>query len=185
MITKPTKADTPIYYHYYIDLIEQNDLMEALLTSRASALEFIKSIPPEKENFAYNEGKWSVKEVIRHIIDTERIFQYRAFRFSRQDPTELAGYDEDMFIANSKNLTYSLSDLAEEFLLVRNCSINLFKSLTENMLDFKGIANKTEVSTRGIGFMIVGHQLHHMKVLDERYLGLKKVVPTEPKGVNE
>lgn len=169
MISKPNKIDTPVYYHYYIDLIEENDLMSALISSKKTLLEHLKSIPYDIENHAYAEGKWSVKEVIRHIIDTERIFQYRALRFSRLDNTELAGYDENVYIANSKNLNYSLSDLAEEFEHVRNSTIHLFKGLTDNLLDFKGTANNTQVTTRGIGFMIVGHQLHHVKVLKERY----------------
>jgi len=169
MITKPNKDDTPIYYHYYIDLIEENDLMYALIESKKTLLEDLNSIPSELENYAYAEEKWSVKEVIRHIIDTERIFQYRALRFSRLDNTDLAGYDENKYIDNSKNLSYSLADLAEEFEHVRNATVHLFKGLTNEMLDFKGTANNTQVTTRGIGFMIVGHQLHHLKVLKERY----------------
>jgi hypothetical protein len=165
MISKPNKIDTPVYYHYYIDLIEENDLISVLISSKTEFLEQISSIPFELENHAYEEGKWYVKEVIRHIIDTERIFQYRALRFSRLDDTELAGYDENVYITNSKNLNYSLLDLAEEFEHVRNSTIHLFNGLTDDLLDFRGTANKTQLTTRGIGFMIVGHQLHHMNVL--------------------
>jgi uncharacterized damage-inducible protein DinB len=120
MISKPNKIDTPAYYHYYIDLIKEDDLISAFNENKKTLLEHLKSIPYELENYAYAEGKWSVKEVFRHIIDTERIFQYRALRFSRLDDTELAGYDENVYITNSKNLNYSLLDLAEEFEHVRN-----------------------------------------------------------------
>lgn len=169
MITKPNKIDTPTYYHYYIDLVQQTDLIHALTESRDELLELIKTISSDLENHAYAPSKWTIKELLRHIVDTERIFQYRAFRFSRFDSTELAGFDENIYIANNKDLTYTLSDLADEFLHLRNSSISLFKGFTDDMLDFKGVANKTQVTARGIGFMIVGHQLHHVKVLEERY----------------
>jgi uncharacterized damage-inducible protein DinB len=131
---------------------------------------FIQSIPAEKADYKYAEGKWTVKQVLRHIIDTERIFVYRAFRFSRFDTTPLAGFDEDAYIDATQTIDYSLNDLLEEFVSVRQTTIQVYKTMTPAMLDFKGTANNIPITPRCIGYMAVGHNLHHCNVIRERYL---------------
>jgi hypothetical protein len=169
MIQKPNYADTPAYCHPFFDLVEGNDLIAALESSRDSALELMASAK-HREDFAYAPGKWTVKEVFRHILDGERIYVYRALRFSRFDPTDLPGFEEDDYILNARTMQYSLADLREEFVHVRGATIALFRPMTDAMLDFKGTANGATTTARGIGYMAVGHCLHHCRVVRERYL---------------
>lgn len=162
--------NAPTYYHYYFKLLETNDLMLELEKDRARTIEFLENIPAEKEHFAYQEGKWTVNQVVRHIIDTERIMAYRALRFSRLDATDLPGFDENFYIESISNHIENRADLIEEFNAVRLATFTLFKSMTGEMLSFVGNANKQKCSTEALGFFIVGHNLHHSKVLKERYL---------------
>lgn len=170
MIPKPNYQDFPPYCHHYFDLVAEDDLMEALKNSRDNTLKFISEIPAAKENFNYAENKWTVKQVLSHIIDCERIYAYRALRFSRQDKTELPGFDEDLFAANTNASRRSLHNLAEEYKAVRESTIFLFEHMTEEMLDFKGMANKLWLTPRAIGFLTAGHNIHHCKIIKERYL---------------
>jgi uncharacterized damage-inducible protein DinB len=170
MISKPNATEAPAYYYKYFELVQETDLMEALKNSGEYSEKFFAAIPLEKENYRYAEGKWTVKEVIGHIIDTERIFGYRAMCFSRKDNTELPGFDEGLYAPNANAGNRSLEDMIEEYRAVRQASISLFKYLTEEMLSFHGKANKMEVNARSIGWMIVGHNMHHCKVIGERYL---------------
>lgn len=162
--------NAPKYYHYYYDLIGTDNLLAELEQNKQQTLAFMKSIPAHKQHVAYAEGKWTINEVLQHIIDTERIFQYRAFRFSRMDNTTLSGFNEDDYIDNIKGYSLSLTNLIEDFEAVRHSSQQLFKNMNDTMLDFRGSANKVQASARQLGFMIVGHGLHHLKVIEERYL---------------
>lgn len=168
MFHKPDLQDAPGYSHYFIGLVPENDLMQALANSHKSTLDFIASIPVEKANYRYEEGKWTVSQVLSHIIDCERVYAYRALRFARFDATELASFDVDAYVKNapSKNMQSQL----EEFYRLRLTTIDLFAPMTSAMLDFKGTANKVPFTARGLGFMAVGHNLHHCKVIKERYL---------------
>lgn len=170
MKDKSIYKDAPSYSHYYLDLIQSNDLMHELEESKKITLDTFKLISPEKENFSYQVNKWTSKEVLRHIIDTERIFAYRAFRFSRFDNTQLSGFSENDYIEKVKSINFPLADLQKEYLYVRDASIELFSKMNEEMLGFIGTANKVNFSTRALGFMIVGHNLHHIAFLKNNYL---------------
>ena len=170
MIAKPDITTVPDYFVYYTGLVRENDLIEALAKSREATLELFASIPVEKENFAYAPGKWTIKQVLSHLIDTERVFSYRALRFSRRDETDLPGYDENLFAANSNTEKVMLERLMEEYRCVRKSTLSLFEAMNEEMLDFRGTANKMQCSARSLGYMIVGHEIHHCNVLKERYL---------------
>lgn len=170
MIRKPQPSELPGYYVYYIDLIPENNLQDALTKSHERTLELFSSVPVEKESYAYAPEKWTIKQLLNHIIDSERIFAYRALRFSRYDTTELPGYDEDLYAQHSNTGNLMLERLIEEYSCVRKSTLSLFETMSEQMLDFRGKANRMEVSTRGLGFMIAGHNLHHCKILKERYL---------------
>ena len=170
MIIKPNSEDVPAYYNHYIGLVPETNLLEALQNNMNDTLGFIACIPAEKENYRYADGKWTVKEVISHIIDTERIFAYRVLRFSRQDATELSGFDQNSFASNSNSDIRSLQQMTQEYKAVREASISMFEYLTPEMLDFKGKANNNSVNSRGIGWMIAGHNIHHCNVLREKYL---------------
>ncbi len=170
MILRPALEDSPVYYHYYFSIVKEEDLFKALNNLLSSTVSFIRSIPPEKENYKYADDKWTVKQVLSHIIDTERIFIYRALRFSRKDATALPGYDENTYAPNANCEHRTLAEMAYEFELVRRSTISLFQYMTDEMLDFKGTANKATVTPRSIGWMIAGHNVHHCRIIGERYL---------------
>lgn len=170
MENKKIHAENPTFCHRYFNLVPSENLMEAFEKSEKETLSLIDSIPKEIENFAYSPGKWTLKEVVKHIIETERIFAYRAFRFSRKDTDELKGFDENKYIAATQHLVYDLQELKEAFIAVRSATVSLYKNMDDAMLDFVGKANQATYTARGIGFMIVGHNLHHLNIIKERYL---------------
>jgi len=169
MLDKSIYPQAPAYYHYYFDLVESNDLISELQKNQAWIADFIKEVPNEKWDFAYAEGKWTVAEVIRHMIETERIFAYRALRFSRMDSTPNPGFDENAFIHNLQSVSFSKEHLLREFITVREATLSLFESMTPEMLHFNGNANGQSVTAEMLGFMIVGHGIHHANVIKERY----------------
>ena len=170
MIAKPLIENTISYYQDYIRLVLEKDLIEALENNRDKTVAFFRSIPESKINFSYEFDKWSVKQVLQHILDVERIFAYRAMRFSRNDAVELAGYDDEMYVKNSNAIKRTVDDMLEEFITLRNSSIYLYASLSEEMLDFKGIANGNSSSARICGWLSVGHTIHHTSVIEDKYL---------------
>lgn len=121
-------------------------------------------------NFSYAQGKWTIAEVLIHLMDTERIFQYRALRFARNDKTELQGFDQDSYVPESQAPNRSRNDILEEFIAIRKSSIALFASLNDEMLLRSGLASGAKMSVRALGFVICGHQVHHFNILQERYL---------------
>ena len=167
---RPDLSRVPEFYHGYIGQVPENDLMEAFKKGTSSFIQFFETIPSSKYDYRYAEGKWTIKEVLQHIIDAERVFNYRALCFARKDPTPLPGFDENIFAANAKAEKRNWNDLLEEFKTVRKSSEQLFGSFDEEQLDASGIANDHSNYVLGFGYIIVGHSLHHMKVIKERYL---------------
>jgi len=170
VINKPNYSDAPDYFHYYLDLVESDDLLEELKSNQSDVLTFFNLVPKNLETFKYQKDKWSVKMVFQHIIDCERLYHYRAFRFSRFDPTELAGFDVNQAMINVKDDHLKLDHLKKEFKSLRDSTITLFMSLTPKMLDYKGIASSMGMTPRSLGFMCIGHSKHHMNVIREKYL---------------
>lgn len=170
MIAKPTVDDLNEYFSFYIDQVPETDLLIAFEKNLKATEDFFRSIPAEKENFAYAEKKYSIKEVLIHLIDTERIFAYRALRFARKDETNLTGYEDEYYVSTSNSDRRTLDDLMEEFATVRRSTLVLFKYLTDEALDFKGTANNNLTSARICGWVIVGHTIHHCRIITERYL---------------
>lgn len=166
---KPNNDELNGYLLNYVNLVTENNLLSALEASKGETIKLFSEISTDLESYKYAPGKWSVKEVLQHIIDAERIFCYRALRFSRQDSNELLGYDDDLYVKNSDVKLKTLKDLIEEFVSVRDASISLFKFMNDKQLDFKGIANGNKVSARIIGFTLIGHNLHHNQVVSEKY----------------
>ncbi len=169
LITRPAEGDIPEYYLNYTKLAQGNDLLKALTDSRDLSVRLIQSIPPDKQDFAYANGKWSIKQVLSHIIDSERVFAYRALRFSRRDSTELPGYEENDYAENSNASGRDLNDIRDEYVTVRDSTIQLYRYMNDEMLDFKGIANKVNFTPRILGWIIVGHNTHHCSVIREKY----------------
>lgn len=157
-------------YGNYISKVEEVDLMEELEISLHRLIRFVRDIPMDKFDYRYAEGKWTIKDILQHIIDSERIFAYRALRFARYDTTPLPGFEEDDFanVANGDNR--SIQDLLTELAVVRQATLSLFKSFDEQMLLQMGTASNVPMSVRAIGFVIIGHQNHHQQIYQERYL---------------
>ena len=167
---KPNKGTYNDYFQQYIDLVSSDNLLEELKNIHDTTQKTLSKITEEKSNYRYAEGKWSIKELVLHCIDCERVFQYRAMSFARNDKTALPGFEEDDYVLHSNADTRRLKDIAYEFQTVRNATISLFKGLDTSVLDNGGIANGAKLTVNACGFIICGHELHHMKVLKERYL---------------
>ena len=166
----PLRSDEyPAIYAAYIETIN-GDIMELLSAQIVTFPEFLESIPAGKSEFAYAEGKWTIKEVVGHVIDTERVMTYRALRFGRNDTKELIGFEPEDFVANARFNERSLESFAEEFVLVRKASLALFEHFNDHELARKGIASERLTSVRAFMYIIAGHLNHHRNVLRERYL---------------
>lgn len=158
------------WYHGYIKMVPQDDIKAAFSSKDNNLIAFLSSIPESKYDYRYAENKWTVKEVLQHIIDAERVFTYRALRFARKDQTPLPGFDENLFADNSKASAREWNDLVEEFKHVRRSSELFFNSLDEDQLEAGGISSNNPIYVRALGYIIIGHALHHQKILAERYL---------------
>ncbi len=161
----------PEYYGTYISKVETEDLIEALEENLDDFTNFIENIVPNsKYEFRYQPEKWSIKEIVQHIIDAERIFAYRALRMARFDKTPLPGFEENDYVPVSEADHRPMDELLREFVLVRKSTIALFDSFTDQMMQNIGVASGKEVSVRAIGYIISGHCIHHKQVIKERYL---------------
>jgi len=158
------------YYKFYVEALGDVDLIDALTSSFDELIATVKNLPEEILLFKYDKEKWTIKEIIQHLIDTERIMSCRALRFSRNDATELQGFDENLYVDNSNANDRNIADILEEFNHLRKTSISLFKSFSDEMLVNFGTANGSDMTVRALGFIIAGHQIHHLKVIKERYL---------------
>jgi hypothetical protein len=167
---KPQPSDHIDYYKYYVDLVTQDNIVEALEEGKKWIGAFIKSIPVSHAEHAYADKKWTVKQVLNHIIDTERIMSYRALCFSRGDKTKLPSFDENLYAEHANLKHTDLNLLHDEFVAVREASILLFKQLEEKQLQIKGTTGLGDVTVLSIGYMICGHSLHHIEVIQKRYL---------------
>ena len=167
----PLSTEYPPYFETYIRLVKDKDILSTLTDQPTDVSAFISSIPPNKENYAYADKKWTIKQVIAHMIDTERIMAYRALRFARKDKTPLPGFDENSFVANTNLSNITLKELDEELKLVRAANVALFKHFDESILNETGNSNGQNLSVRALLFIIAGHTCHHLNVLRERYLG--------------
>lgn len=162
--------DVPTFYQNYVRLVIDADMREALITSGKALDHLISDIPPDKHDYAYASGKWTVKEVLCHIVDAERIFVYRALSFSRNDKNNLPGFDENAYVPESNASARSIESIQLEIVNLRASTIDFFNSCSEEMLDRKGIANNTEMSVRTLGYVVSGHAIHHLQILKQRYL---------------
>jgi uncharacterized damage-inducible protein DinB len=158
------------FFKGYIQALENVHLIEELEISLHDFIKFVQNIPMDKFEYAYSEGKWTIKEIIQHIIDTERILSYRALRFSRKDNTPLASFNENDYVVFSNAKDRNLQDLLSELSSVRKATLALYKSFSQEQLKGIGTASDQEISVRALGFVIIGHQKHHQKVFQERYL---------------
>jgi hypothetical protein len=167
---KPSPLTHPGYFQRYIGLVPEEDLSLAFENQLPLITQFLQSIGEAKSNYAYAPGKWTIKELLQHMIDTERIFAFRSLCFARNDQSALPGFDENDYATNSNAHLRSWAGLVEEFLLVRKTTEILFNSFTEDALNNSGIANNNPTTALSMGFTAIGHVYHHMNILKERYL---------------
>ena len=158
------------YFQGYISKVGEGTLMESLEDGMRLTVDFFGNIPESKQTFQYAEGKWTPKEILLHLIDSERMFCFRALSFARSENTNLPGFDENEFAANSNANSRSIENLLDEYMSVRNASIRLFGSFDEETLKRIGRANNADLSVRAAGFLICGHEIHHRNIIAERYL---------------
>ena len=167
---RPDLQQVPAFYHRYINLAPGNDVKKVIREQTAQLIRFLSKIPEKKRSYRYARGKWSVQEVLQHMIDAERVFAYRALCFARKDKTPLPSFDENAYAANARAARRQWKDLMEELKSVRRSTELLFDSLGKEQLQHTGTANNNPVSVMAIGFIIAGHANHHLQVLRERYL---------------
>jgi uncharacterized damage-inducible protein DinB len=154
----------------YINALENVELLDELEISLHDFIKFVQNIPMDKFDYRYQEGKWTIKDIIQHIIDAERIFAYRALRISRNDQTPLPRFEENDYVENANANQRNIQGLLTELSAVRHANILLFKSFTKAQLVAIGSASNHSISVRALGFMIIGHQKHHQRVFQEKYL---------------
>ena len=163
-------SEYPDFFKGYVQTLENIELQEELEICLHKFIKFVQNIPMDKFDYRYMEGKWTIKEIIQHLIDAERVFGYRALRISRNDATPLPGFDENSFAENTDANARSLQGLLTEMAVVRQSTLSLFNSFSSEQLTRIGIVSNGSVSVRAIGVIIIGHQEHHQKIFQERYL---------------
>jgi len=166
---RPSRSEYDSYYHRYICLVPDEDVLIALDQQLADTLILLRSLSEQHAEFRYEPGKWSVKEVLGHMIDTERIMSYRALRIARNDRTPIEGFEQDDYVKYGGFAARSVATLGREFEQVRRATISLFRNLEPDAWARVGIANKVEISVRALAYIIAGHELHHKALLKERY----------------
>lgn len=159
----------PGYFTTYISKVPSSDVISELVKQRDKMTSLMQALPPEKADYAYADGKWTVKEMIGHLIDSEKVFGYRAMRYSRNDKTPLHAFEEDDYVKNAFFSSRTLSSLLEEYAAVRNSTICFFKNLNEVELSRTGTANNKVLSVKQLLYIVSGHELHHLGVLKDRY----------------
>jgi len=169
-VAKPNLALFNAYIANYVNLVKSEDLYLELYNESIDTIELLTSLDEETLLFKYEEGKWTVKEVFQHIMDTERIFQYRILSIARNPETSLMGFDENIFAENSMADRRNIFDMVREFSLLRGATIELLKSIPNSAWDKMGTANNNPASVRSISYMLLGHEIHHRNVIEKKYL---------------
>ena len=164
------KDDYHPFYEPYIFALGDVDLMEMLNKQKENFPKFLASIPEDKWHYSYGEGKWTIAEALTHVLDAERVFQYRALCFARNDKTSLPGFDQDAYVPFSGAAAVTKEEIIEEYGIIRASTIALFSKFDESVLRRRGTANDAAMSVGALGFIICGHQRHHRDVIRSKYL---------------
>jgi uncharacterized damage-inducible protein DinB len=169
LAARPQPSEHSAYHLNYISLVPENDILQTLDAQRRDMILYLSARSEDEGNFRYAPGKWSAKEVVGHICDAERIFAYRALRIARGDQTPLPGWEQDDYMRASPFCGRPLTDVIEDYIAVRRASVSLFRNLDEPAWCRTGTANNATVSVRALAWLIAGHELHHKKLLQEKY----------------
>lgn len=172
IVERPPASEYAAAFERYVSLVPETDVMAALARQKGELAEALSPVRGEAERYRYADGKWSIRELVGHVIDSERIFGYRALCIARGETASLPGFDENAYAANAPFDDYPLGDLLDEFAQVREGHLALFRHLSREAWLRKGLANSNPISVRALAYVIVGHARHHLGVLRERYLPL-------------
>ena len=172
IVSRPDSNEYAPYYERYISLVKSDDILAALEQQRRDTVLLLSCRSDEEGAFRYAPEKWSAKELLGHVNDSERIFAYRALRIARNDKTPIEGFEQDDYVRESSFNDRQFSDLVEDFIAVRRATVSLFRNLDEAVWVRRGIANKNEVSVRALAYIIAGHELHHRKILQDKYFSV-------------
>ena len=168
-IARPEPGEFAPYYERYISLVSGTDILGTLDAQRRQTLLLLSGRDDRDGEYRYAPGKWSAKEALGHVCDTERVFAYRALRIARGDQTPLAGFEQDDYVKNGPFAKAPMEEIIEDYIAVRRASITLFRNLDEAAWVRRGVANNNEVSVRALAYIIAGHELHHRRILEEKY----------------
>lgn len=166
----PEDSEYAHYYSTYVDHVPKENIISLLNSQMHEFYTLANAIRGDKALTPYAEGKWTLKQMIGHMIETERVFAYRALSISRGDKTELPGMDQDEWMEDSNYNSRSVANLCNEYLAVRTSTIHLFQNMTKDMINASGIASGVEFSVRALAFIIAGHELHHLEIIRENYM---------------
>ena len=167
-MARPDRSEYAAYYEKYVALVPEEDIVEAMRSELASTVEFLSGVSEPDASVCHAPYTWTAKQVVGHITDAERIFGYRALRIARGDFTPLPGFDENAYVEAAQFDNHTLVDLVTEFQSVRQAQLNLFQHLPPSVWKRQGIANNDGVSVRGLAYIIVGHERHHLAILCRR-----------------
>ena len=170
-IARPEPGEYAPYYDQYISLVTGTDILGTLDAQRRQTMLLLSGRDESEGDFRYAPEKWSAKEVLGHVCDTERIFAYRALRIARADQTPMAGFEQDDYVRNGPFARAPLAEMIEDYIAVRRATLTLLRNLDEGAWMRRGVANKNEVSVRALAYITAGHELHHRRILEEQYFG--------------
>jgi uncharacterized damage-inducible protein DinB len=168
-IARPQPGEYAPYYDRYISLVASSDILGTLDTQRRQTMILLSGRDERDGDYRYAPDKWNAKEVLGHVCDTERIFAYRALRIARGDATPLAGFEQDDYVKNGPFANAPLAEIIEDYIAVRRATLTLLRNLDETAWMRRGVASNNEVSVRALAYMIAGHELHHRRILEEKY----------------
>lgn len=166
---RPEPGEHSPYHERYISLVPGSDILSTLDAQRRQMMILLCSRDEAEGDFRYAPGKWSAKEVLGHVCDTERIFAYRALRIARGDRTPMEGFEQDDYVRNSSFANHPLAEVIEDYIAVRRATLTLFRNLDDRAWMRRGIANNNEISVRALAYITAGHELHHRRILEEKY----------------
>jgi hypothetical protein len=169
-MARPEPVDYAPFYETYVSLVQKDDLIREIHDSLTEIYDTLEALPIDKIDYAYAEGKWTVRQLLQHMIDTERVFSYRATAFARGDRQELPGFDENAWASAAPVNDRNFQEMKEELLILRRSVYFMYKGLTPEALQSAGEANKNRVTVNALGYIMVGHVRHHFRILAERYL---------------
>lgn len=169
-MTRPQPGEYALFYQKYIDQVPEGDIIQLLISAKAEMIAFLQTFPPEKWDYRYAEGKWSSREALLHIIDTERIFTYRALRIARNDQTPLPGFEQNEYVPASNAGNRSWNSLITEYVAVRESTIQLFQNFTPEMWQHTGTASNNPINALALAHITYGHERHHLNIFKASYL---------------